>query len=80
MHGKGLATPSICRGQHGHWVKQINIAYLKQSFSPQDTCNRLSDSNLEDLMKIAIKGPSLTDVDLDEILFNIKEKNKHILL
>ena len=40
----------------------------------------LSQSNLEHLMKIAIEGPQLTDVDFDEILHIFKEKNRRILL
>ena len=41
--------------------------------------SRLSQSNLEHLMKIAIEGPQLTDVDFDEILDILKEKNRCIL-
>ena len=39
---------------------------------------RLSDSNLEHLMKICIEGPPLTDVDFNAILNIFKQKNSHI--
>ena len=42
--------------------------------------SRLSDMNLEHLMKIAIEGPPLTDVDFSEILDIFKQKNRHISL
>ena len=42
--------------------------------------NRLSDSNLEYLMKIAIEGPSISNVDFNEILDIFKQKNRRILL
>ena len=42
--------------------------------------NRLSDSNLEHLMKIAIEGPNISNVDFNEILDIFKQKNRRILL
>ena len=38
--------------------------------------SRLSDSNLEHLMKTAIEGPRLTDVDFDGILDISKQRNR----
>ena len=42
--------------------------------------NRLSDSDLEHLMKIAIEGPSVSNVDCNEILDIFKQKNRRISL
>ena len=53
----------------------VCIVSVERSFSEMKlikshlrTCSRLSDSNLEHLMKIAIEGPELTVVDFDGIL------------
>ena len=42
--------------------------------------NRLSDSNLSRLMRIAIEGPELSSVDFNEILDVYMEQNRRILL
>ena len=63
----------------------VGTASVERSFSQMKLIktrlrNRLSHSNLEHLMKIAIKGPQLTDDDFDGILDIIKQKNRRILL
>ncbi len=40
--------------------------------------NRLSDENLTHLMRIAIEGPDLSEVNFNEILDIFKEKNRRI--
>ena len=62
----------------------VGTASVERSFSQMKLiktrlCSRLSHSNLEHLMKIAIEGPQLTDVDFDEILDIFKQKNRRIL-
>ena len=57
----------------------VGTASVERSFSQMKlikTCLRshLSDSNLEHLMKIAIKGPQLTDVDFDGISIFLNRK------
>ena len=42
--------------------------------------NRLSDENLTHLMRIAMEGPDLNEVNINEILDIFKEKNRHIRL
>ena len=42
--------------------------------------NRLSDENLTNLMRNAIEGPDLNEVNFNEILDIFKEKNRHITL
>ena len=42
--------------------------------------SRLSDSNLEHLMKVAIEGPPLKDVDFNAIIDIFKQKNRRIEL
>ena len=42
--------------------------------------NRLSDENLTHLMRIAIEGPDMKEVDFNEILDIFKEKNRRIRL
>ena len=42
--------------------------------------NRLSDSNLSRLMRIAIEGPELSSADFNEILDVYMEHNRRILL
>ena len=46
------------------------------------TClhSQLSDSNLEHLMKVAIEGPPLKDVDFNAIMDILKLKNRRIEL
>ena len=63
----------------------VSTASVERSFSQMKLIktrlrNRLSDMNLEHLMKIAIEGPPLTDVDFSEILDIFKQKNRHISL
>ena len=63
----------------------VSTATVERTFSQMKlikTClrNRLSDSNLEHLMKIAIEGPSISNVDFNEILDIFKQKNRRILL
>ena len=63
----------------------ISTATVEQSFN-QMKLNKtrlhshLSDMNMEHLIKIAIEGPPLTDVDFSEILKIFKQKNRHISL
>ena len=42
--------------------------------------NRLSDSGLEHLMKIAIEGPSISNVHFNEILDIFKQKNIVVIM
>ena len=42
--------------------------------------NRLSNENLTHLMRIAIEGPDLKEVNFNEILDIFKEKNRRIRL
>ena len=63
----------------------VSTASVERSFSQMKLIktrlrSRLSDMNLEHLMKIAIEGPPLTDVDFSEILDIFKLKNRHISL
>ena len=58
----------------------VSTATVERAFSQMKLiktrlCNHLSDSNLEHLMKIAIEGPSISNVD-----FNEKQKNRRVLL
>ena len=62
----------------------VGSAIVERSFSQMKLNktrlrSRLSDSNLEHLMKISIEGPPLTDVDLNAILNIFKQKNRQIL-
>ena len=56
-------------------MKLIKLKVIKSRLR-----RRLSDSNFEHLMKTAIEGPQLTDVDFDGILDIFKQKNRHTLL
>ncbi len=63
----------------------IGTASVERSFSQMKLIktrlrSKLSDLNLEHLMKIAIEGPNLSDVNFMEILHIFKEKNRHISL
>ena len=63
----------------------LSIASVEWSFSEMKlikSClhSRLSESNLECLMKIAIEEPQLTDVDFGGIPDIFKQKNRRILL
>ena len=56
----------------------VSTATVERTFSQMKLIkirlrNRLSDSNLEHLMKIAIEGPSISNVDFDEILDIFKD-------
>ena len=42
--------------------------------------NRISDSSLPRLMRIAIEGPKLVDVDFDGILDIFTKQNRRIIL
>ena len=63
----------------------VGIATVERSFSQMKLIktrlrSHLSDSNLEDLMKISMEDPPLTDVDFNAILAFFKQKHRHILL
>ena len=63
----------------------VGTATVERSFSQMKLIktrlrSRLSDSNLEHLMKISIEGPPLTDVDFNATLDIFKQKNRRILL
>ena len=63
----------------------VGTATVERSFSQMKLIkmhlrSHLSHSNLEHLMKKAIEGPQLADVDFDGILDIFKEKNRCILL
>ena len=63
----------------------VSTATVERTFSQMKLIktrlrNRLSDSNLEHLIKIAIEGPSISNVDFNEILDIFKQKNRRILL
>ena len=62
----------------------VSTATVERTFSQMKLIktrlrNRLSDSNLEHLMKIVIEGPSISNVDFNEILDIFKQKNRRIL-
>ena len=71
---------------HETWkLLNIMMALVERTFSQMKLIktrlrNRLSDSNLEHLMKIAIEGPSISNVDFNEILDIFKQKNRRILV
>ena len=63
----------------------VGTATVERSFSEMKLVktrlrNRLSDSNLSRLMRIAIEGPELSSVDFNEILDVYMEQNRRILL
>ena len=63
----------------------VSTATVERTFSQMKLIktglrNRLSDSDLEHLMKIAIERPSISNVDFNEILDIFKQKNRSILL
>ena len=63
----------------------IGTATVERSFSEMKLVktrlrNRLSDSNLSRLMRIAIEGPELSSIDFNEILDVYRENNRRILL
>ena len=63
----------------------VGTATVERSFSQMKLIktrlqNRLSDTNLAHLMRIAIEGPELTAVDFDAILEIFKQNNRRIVL
>lgn len=63
----------------------VGTATVERSFSQMKNIktrlrNRLNDSNLERLMRIAIEGPEMKFVNFDEVLNIFKEKNRRINL
>ncbi len=63
----------------------VGTATIERSFSHMKMIktrlrNRLSDENLTHLMRIAIEGPDLSEVNFNEILDIFKEKNRRIRL
>ena len=53
---------------------------MGEYFSQTRLRNRLSNENLTRLMRIAIEGPDLKEVNFNEILDIFKEKNRRIRL
>ena len=63
----------------------VGTATVERSFSQMKMIktrlrNRLNDSNLTRLMRIAIEGPELNSVNFAEILDIFKQKNRRISL
>ncbi len=63
----------------------VGTATVERSFSHMKMIktrlrNRLSDENLTHLMRIAIEGLNLSEVNFNEILDIFKEKNRRIRL
>ncbi len=63
----------------------VSTATVERSFSQMKLVknrlrNRLSDVSLAILMRIAIEGPELTDIDFEEILNIFKLQNRIIRL
>ncbi len=63
----------------------VGTATVERSFSHMKMIktrlrNHLSDENLTHLMRIAIEGPDLSEVNFNEILDIFKEKNRRIRL
>ncbi len=63
----------------------VGTATVERSFSHMKMIktrlrNRLSDENLIHLMRIAIEGPDLSEVNFNEILDIFKQKNRRIRL
>ena len=57
----------------------VSTATVERTFSQMELIktylrNRLSDSNLEYLMKIAIEGPSISNMDFNKILDILNRK------
>ena len=83
----------VCGGISPEMFQLINImltlpvgtATVERSFSQMKMiktrlCNRLNDTNLKRLMRIAIEGPEMKLVDFDEVLDIFKENNRRISL
>ena len=62
----------------------VGTATVERSFSQMKMIktgfDRLNDSNLTRLMRIAIEGPELNSVNFAEILDIFKQKNRRISL
>ena len=63
----------------------MSTATVERSFSQMKLVknrlrNRLSDVCLPQLMRIAIKGPELTDINFEEILDIFAQQNRRIQL
>ena len=63
----------------------IGTATVERSFSEMKMIktrlrNRLSDCNLNNLMKIAVEGPQMENITSEEILNVFKRKNRRIEL
>ena len=61
----------------------VGTATVERSFSEMKIVktrlrNRLSDCNLERLMKISVEGPEMKDVGFEEVFGVFKEKNRRI--
>ncbi len=64
-------------------VLPVGTASVERSFSYMKTIktrlrNRISDTNLIHLMRIAIEGPELPAVNFNEILDIFKERNRRL--
>ena len=64
-------------------VIPVGTASVERSFSQMKTiktrlCNRLADTTLARLMRIAIEGPELSDADFDKILEVFGEQNRRL--
>ena len=63
----------------------VGTATVEGSFSQMNMIktrlrNRLNDTNLKRLMRIAIEGPEMKLVDFDEVLDVFRENNRRISL
>ena len=63
----------------------VGTATVERSFSQMKMIktrlrNRLSDANLQHLMRVAIEGPDLKEVDFNQILDIFKLKSRRVLL
>ena len=63
----------------------VGTATVERSFSDMKMIktrlrNRLSDDNLQHLMRVAIEWPELKDVDFNAILEVFKSKTRRLLL
>ena len=89
---QGIQTSDAYGGIFPEMFKLINIvlilvgtATVERSFSHMKMIktrlrNRLNDTNLKRLMRIAIEGPEMKFEDFNEILDVFKEKNRQISL
>ena len=68
--------------QCSSYVSCSIVLYIHVLLKLIKTClhSQLSDSNLEHLMKVAIEGPPLKDVDFNAIMDIFKIKNRSIEL